>query len=119
MEQLFKDFLTEISPALQNLLVLLALFVIGQASEFITKQRAALKAKLSADQQLLLDILAERAVQVIEQIYYTDSNDGKRNRAIAMISAELSKAGIKVDLNVIVNAIEAQVFKKNQALPQG
>lgn len=119
MEQFFKDFLTEISPALQNLLVLLVLALIGQLSEYITKLRAAVKAKTSVDQQLFLDILAESAVRTVAQIYKNADNTSKRKKAITIVEDGLEKAGLKVDLDVIVNAVEAQVFQKNQDLPKG
>jgi hypothetical protein len=119
MEKFFTDFLTEISPALQNLLVLLTLFVIGQASEFIVKQRKLLNTKLTTGQRELLDILALRAVQAVEQVYKSEPNVVKMDKAITLVEEGLEKAGLNIDLDVIVNAVEAQVFQKNQESPKG
>lgn len=113
MEQFFKDFLTEISPALQNLLVVFALAVIAQVSEYLVKLRTAVKAKTSVDQQVFLTILAESAVKTVAQIYHSEANAVKRNRAVSIVNEGLAKAGLKVDLNVVVQAVEAQVFQKN------
>jgi len=119
VEQIFKDFLTEISPALQTLIVALITLLLGQASVYLNKQRQILNAKLTADQRFLLDLLAERAVQVVEQVYGAQSNQGKLDVAKELVNSELSKVGIVLDLDAIENAIEAQVFKKNQTLPKG
>jgi LL-H family phage holin len=119
MEKFFTDFLTAISPALQTLIVALVTLLLGQASVYLNKQRQILNAKLTADQRFLLDLLAERAVQTVEQIYKNEPNVIKRDEAIALVEAGLEKAGLTVDLNVVVEAIEAQVFEKNQALPKG
>lgn len=119
MEQAFAEFLGKISGPLQDLLVAIFTILAGQAVFYLKTQYSIAKTKLSAEQRFYLDIVSQRAVQTVEQLYYSQSNEDKKAKAIAIIESELAKAKLTVDFDVIVNAIEAQVFKKNQALPQG
>lgn len=119
MEAIFKDFLEAISPALQTLIVTLVTVLLGQLTLYLKTQYGLAKAKLSTEQQLLLDILAERAVQTVEQLYNSAPNVVKRDNAIEIIEATLEKAGLSVDANAVLEAVEAQVFKKNAVAPKG
>jgi LL-H family phage holin len=117
MEQFFKDFLTEISPILQNLLVVLVSALVAQVIAYVNKQYGIAKTKLSEGQRALLDFIAYRAVQAVEQLYKSEDSQAKRFEAIAIVEASLKQYGLKVDFDVIVNAIEAQVFERKTSLP--
>lgn len=119
MEQAFSEFLGKISGPLQELLVVIFTILAGQAVFYLKTQYQIGKARLSADKQFFLDLIAERAVQTVEQVYKAEPNVVKMDQAIAIVEAGLEKAGLTVDLDTVIGAIEAQVFKKNQALPQG
>lgn len=107
------DFLTEISPALQNLLLAAITLFVGGAVAWIQKQYGIAKGKLSQEQQYLLDFLAERAVQAVEQLYKDEPSQRKRDEAVAIVQQALAGYGIKIEVGVIIASIEAEVFNKN------
>jgi LL-H family phage holin len=113
VEQIFKDFLEAISPALQTLIVTLVTVLLGQLSAYLNKKYQIAKAQLSSDQQYFLEFLVSRAVDTVEQLYKADPAQQKLNAAINIINEALTKAGIVIDERIIVAAIEAQVFTKN------
>ena len=121
MEQIFKDFLEAISPALQTLIVALFTVILGQITAYLNKQYGLAKAKLSAEQRDLLDFVALRTVQTVEQIYRSEDNFTKRTEALAMAKKTLESYGLNIDTVEIANAIEAQVFQQKIVLdtPQG
>jgi len=112
MEQFFTDFLEAISPALQTLIISLVTLLLGQASVYVNKKYQELKGNVSADQAHLLDFIVERAVATVEQLYKDAPNEIKRANAIFIAEKALENYGIKIDLNVIEDAIEAAVFDK-------
>jgi len=112
MEQLFKDFLEAISPALQTLLLGLVTIILGQVSLYIKTKWGIAKSQLSSEQQYFLELVARNAVQTVEQVYQKSDNATKRQAAIDMVEESLIKYGVTIDLNAIANVVEAQVFNQ-------
>jgi len=111
MEQLFKDFFSAISPALQTLLVALVTAFVGQSVAWLNKKYQIEKGKLSNEQQYTLEFLASRAVKAVEQYYFDAPNSEKKARAISIVERVLDGYGFTVDVDVIASAVEAQVFE--------
>jgi len=111
--QFFKDFLEAITPALQTLIVALVTALLGQASAWMVKQYQLKKAELSYNEQYYLDFFAARAVKTVEQLYFDEESQEKKNSAISIVERALSKYGLNIDVDVIADAIEAAVFKQN------
>lgn len=108
------NFATDISPALQELLTAVAVWLVAQVTMYFREQYKLRKAELSREHQYILEIIAQNAVQAAEQLY--DSNEAKRAHAISIVEQALAKYGINLDLDVVVSAIESAVFSKNQSL---
>lgn len=108
------NFATDISPALQELLTAVAVWLVAQVTMYFREQYKLRKAELSREHQYILEIIAQNAVQAAEQLY--DSNEAKRTHAISIVEQSLAKYGINLDLDVVVSAIESAVFSKNQSL---
>lgn len=60
----------------------------------------------------LLTSIAEAAVQAVEQVYGENEGDTKKAAAIEAVEAALATRGLKIDLDEIVNAIEAAVLRE-------
>jgi len=114
MEQIFKEFLQAISPALQTLIVALVTLLLGQATFYVQKKYEELKASVSSDKRYLLDFLVIRAVQTVEQLYKESPNQEKKDTAIAIVEAALKDFGLSVDIDVIADAVEAGVFQHKE-----
>lgn len=112
MEKLFTDFLQAISPALQTLIVTLVTLLLGQATLYVQKKYEQLKTSVSSDKRYLLDFLAIRAIEAVEQLYKEESPKDKKDAAVAMVEAALKDFGLNIDVDVIADAIEAGVFGK-------
>lgn len=114
MEQIFKDFLQAISPALQTLIVSLVTLLLGQAAFYLQKKYEELKTNVSSDKRYLLDFLVIRAIQTVEQFYKTETNQDKKDIAIGIVEAALKDFGLSVDIDVIADAVEAGVFQHKE-----
>lgn len=119
MEQYLKEFLTEISPALQALIITLFTVLLGQINLYVQKKYEEIKASVASDHQYLLDFIVRRAVETVEQLYKGEEPTRKRDEAIAIAQAALKNFGVTVDVAVIANAIEAAVFVRKEDLPKG
>lgn len=123
MEQLFTNFLEAISPALQELLVLLVGTLIAQLIAYVQKQYQLSKTKLSSEQRDFVDFVAYRAVQTVEQLYRDVPAQQKLIAAKNIVERNLAQYGIVIDGDVIISTIEAQVFQQftepGLATPQG
>lgn len=112
MEQFFLDFFEAISPALQALLISVFTALVGYATAWVKKQVDLLKAKLTREQQVILEILATKAVSAAEQIYKSDQSQEKKAFAIAFLERNLEQIGLTVDFDTIVAEIESAVFNE-------
>lgn len=110
MEQFFLDFAEAISPALQTLLISLLSALVAYVIAFVKKQADLLKAKLTQEQQVIFEILAEKAVSAAEQIYKSEESQEKKQFAIQYLERNLEKLGLSVDFDTIVAEIESAVF---------
>ena len=118
METIFKDFLEAISPALQTLLVTLVTVVVGQISLYINTKWSTAKVNLSNERRYLLELIARNAVETVEQVYNSSDNMVKKNQAIAIVENSLKEFGLNIDIDVIADVIEAEVFSHKNT-PQG
>ena len=69
----------------------------------------------------ILEYAAELAVLAAEQIFGSGKGDQKKQYAIETIQRILAENGLKLDLSVIEDAIEAEVYKwlhHDEALPE-
>jgi len=112
MEQFFLDFANAISPALQTLLQGIFALLAAQAVGWMKKQYDLKKSELSREQQYLLELVASHAVQAAEQMY--DDGYEKKREAIINVQKSLEQYGVKLDVGLIVTAVESAVFMKNQ-----
>ncbi len=114
MEQIFKDFLQAISPALQATIIALATLLLGQINLYAQKKYEQIKASVASDKRYLLDFIVLRAVETVEQLYKDEAITRKKDEAILITQAALKDFGVSVDVDVIADAIEAAVFAKNR-----
>ena len=112
MEKFFLDFANAISPALQTLLQGIFTLLAAQAVAWMKKQYDLKKSELSREQQYLLELVASHAVQAAEQMY-EDSYE-KKKEAILNVQKSLEQYGVKLDVGLIITAVESAVFVKNQ-----
>lgn len=110
MEQFFREFLEAISPALQALIVALVTVLLGQATVYVQKKYEQLKASVSSDKRYLLDFLAQRAVETVEQLYKEHLPEEKKTAAVLIVNAALKDFGLSIDAAVVADAIEACLF---------
>ena len=112
MEQFFKDFFVQISPALQTLLVSIVTLATGMATAWLKSKWDVEKVNLSAQQQYLLRLVVSAAVDAANQVKV----DNKEKLAYAFDVAEKALAGygVTVDIDVIYAAIEAQVLNSKK-----
>ena len=110
LAQILKDFAEAISPALQTLLVALVTALLGQASAWMVKQYQIKKVELSQENQYLLDFFVGRAIKTVEQLYFDQPSQEKKDLAIDIVEGLLAKYGFVIDVNVIADAVEAAVF---------
>ena len=114
MEQFFREFLEAISPALQALIVALVTVLLGQATVYVQKKYEQLKASVSSDKRYLLDFLAQRAVETVEQLYKGFLPEEKKAAAVSIVEAALKDFGLSIDVDVVADAIEASLFVHKQ-----
>ena len=103
----------------QVLRIVLPLFV-----ALIIKWAVELYHKIKTEQPEwtpVLEYAAEMAVLAAEQIYGDGQGAEKKQYAIQTIQKLLAEHGIKVDVSVIEDAIEAEVYKwlHHDELPEG
>lgn len=110
MEQFFIDFAKAISPALQILISALAVTLAGQASAWLIKQSKIQTAKLSKEQQYLLELLVSSGVRAAEQMYQDSTT--KRDYVFKLVDDALANSGITINSDAIWNAIEAEVYSQ-------
>lgn len=113
MEQFSKflyDFFVAISPALQVLLQSVFAALAGVATAYVAKVYQTQKAKLSQEQQALLEIVVGKAVEAAEQV--GKSGEDKLVYAFDTVEKTLVGYGVTVDVDVIYAMIEAKVFNK-------
>lgn len=69
----------------------------------------------------ILEYAAELAVLAAEQIFGSGKGDQKKQYAVETIQRILAENGLKLDLSVIEDAIEAEVYKwlHHDELPEG
>lgn len=113
MQQIFQDFLTAISPALQTLLIALVTVLLGQATMWLNKHYENQKNQLAQGEQYLLDFFVSRAVRTVEQLYFDKPSQEKLSAAIDIVQSGLTQYGVNIDLGLIKSAIEAAVFSGN------
>ena len=110
MEQLFIDFAEAISPALQTLLEALFALLAAQASAWMYKQYQVQRARLTSEQQYIVDFVVSQAIRAAEQMYKDKRGDEKKAYAIAIVEKELSARGLIIDIDPLEAKIEAAVF---------
>lgn len=110
--KLFLDFANAISPALQVLLqgAFVALATAGAA--WMSKKFQTEKAKLSQEQQYLVDTVAGIAVKAVEQMYKSYDGDAKKAAALDIAEKTLAGYGVKLELDVLSAAIESAVLQE-------
>jgi len=105
--ELFKNFAEAISPAFQVLVQAIFVGLAGQVSAWMYKTYQLKKSELSTSNQYLLELIVSRAVSAAEQLYA--DGDAKKTYAIDIVEKQLETIGLKLDIDVIVSAIEAEV----------
>ena len=108
MEQLFLDFAEAISPALQTLLQALAVILAAQLVAYARKVYQVKSAQLTQEQRYIVDVIMASAVRTAEQVY--SDNIEKLRHATTVAETALKRAGIHLDIDEIVSAVEAQVY---------
>lgn len=74
--------------------------------------RSFLQSKLNNEQLVFVEDVAAIAVQAAEQTYKAGNGEVKKEFALDFLEAELTKRGIKVDVDEISTIIEAAVMKE-------
>ena len=67
----------------------------------------------------LLDYFVEQAVYAAEQIYGSGHGETKKEYALQIIQGWLEEYGLNVDVKIISDAIEAQVYQSFHELKEG
>ena len=100
--QLFKNFAEAISPAIQDLLIVVLVYVAGRAA-------MVLREKYEAQQSENLDLLIIIAVRAAEQLFGAKNGKEKFDYAIELVESELARIGFKIDIELLTARIEAAV----------
>ncbi len=107
----FVQFLwTFLQKILEYVLPILATQVAILLVAWIMKEFNAIKAKLNAEQQIMLDTAVSIAVKAAEQLKLKDAAIDKKNEALKIAQNYLDVHKVKIDLATLDAAIEAAVF---------
>lgn len=101
-----EEFWNVINPAVTTILVALAALLVAQGIAFVRR-------RTSQEQFALIQRIAAQAVTMAEQV--STDNAEKKRLAVEHAQALLEKYGIKLDLVVLEEAIEAAVFSELKA----
>jgi len=116
MEVFVQYLWTLLQNILGYVLPILATQVAILLGAWIVKVFGDLKAKLSADQLVMLQTAVKIAVQAAEQLKLKDAAIDKKNEALKIAQNYLDAHKVKIDLATLDAAIEAAVFENFNAV---
>lgn len=97
------------TPIITNLLLAVVTIVVG----FVGKAaRDFTVANKNNKEFALVTSIVEQGVQFAEQVYNTSDGQAKKAAAIDYIERELAKQNIKIDLDLVADAVEAAVLRE-------
>jgi hypothetical protein len=96
---------------LNYLVPLLAAQIAVLLGAWIVKQVNAIKAKLTADQLVILNTAVNIGIQAAEQLDLAGEIKDKKAEALKIAQNYLSAHGVKIDLAVLDSAIESAVYE--------
>lgn len=95
---------------LNYLVPLLAAQIAVLLGALIVKAVNEIKAKLTADQLVILQTAVDIGIKAAEQLDLNDAIDNKKAEALKIAQNYLNVHGVKIDLSVLNSAIEAAVY---------
>lgn len=101
-------FLSDLVNALIMALIPVAIGAVGYVGRAAI---AYLKARMSAEQYRIVEMVAATTVASLEQSLKGAAGQAKKEAALALVRAECLKRGIKLDEAAIESAIEAAVYR--------
>ena len=96
---------------LNYLVPLLAAQIAVLLGALVVKAVNEIKAKLTADQLIILDTAVKIGIQAAEQLDLAGAIQDKKAEALKIAQNYLSVHGVKIDLSVLDSAIEAAVYE--------
>lgn len=114
--------LDAVYDVLQYALVALLPVLAGMAVAWLKSQINVLKGKLTEQQSDILDAAVRIAVLAAEQLNLAGFIEDKKAEAVRIAQQYLAAHNVYVDIDVIVDAIEAAVLdelNRDKALPTG
>lgn len=117
--KIFLDFAQAVSPALQTLLEAVFVALASAASAYMYKLYQTQRAKLSSDQQFLIDQVVSVSIRAVEQMYGSYNGDEKKAAALAIAEKTLAGYGLNIELDTLSAQIESAVYSHFPKLPQG
>ncbi len=109
----FNDFLSMLA---QGLLVLAIPIVVVFLFQWLRQKEAEVRARLTVQQQQFVDTAVSLAVRAAEQAGLSNQLAGggqaKKAYAVKAVQDYLNRLGIKVDVNLLVTLLEAEVHKQ-------
>jgi LL-H family phage holin len=100
-----------ISDLVNALVIALVPVVIGGVGYIARALINYLKARMSAEQYRIIEMVAATTVASLEQSLKGQAGQAKKEAALALVRAECLKRGIKLDEDAIQSAIEAAVYR--------
>ena len=97
---------------MEIVLPVLATALAGLVIAWLTKVINEIKSKLSEDAQWIIRQAVNSAVLAAEQVHLNDVLVDKKEYAIRFAQDQLNKSGIKIDLAILANLIEAAVMNE-------
>lgn len=97
------------TPIISNILLAVVTVVVGVVGKAARDFTVANK---NNKEFALVTSIIEQGVQFAEQVYSSTDGQEKKAAALDYIERELAKQGIKVDLDIISDAIEAAVLRE-------
>jgi len=110
---MFNEFVSVFAQKfLEIVLPVLATLLAGLVVAFITKVINEIKAKLTDQQLFYINTAVNTAILAAEQVNLKGELIDKKEYALSVAEAWLAEKGIKVDLHVLADLIEAAVYEK-------
>lgn len=103
--ELLSIFLNALVPAFATAIVAALGYLGKQLINYV-------KARTTAEQYAILQVLATEAVRAVEQTAKSDAGKAKFTKAKTLVEAQLLSRGIRLETDVIAATIEAAVYKE-------
>lgn len=100
-----------VSDLVNALIMALVPVVIGALGYLAKVIIGYLKARMTAEQYRIIEMVAATTVASLEQSLKGKAGQEKKEAALALVRAECLKRGIKLDEEAIQSAIEAAVYR--------